>query len=117
MRRSLHEVSSSILAHTAVCSGISRILVDKGRQIRIFKPFGTTIYFQSKCVLVVGGFFGSICGYYVASGVNFKAKAWKRICGMQLLLDKISTIILKLFISTPWIAPIGGMIIEVNPTP
>ena len=56
-----------------------------------------------------------VCSYYVAPGGNFKAKAWERICRRQwLLLDIISTRMHKLFVSTAWIAPIGGTIIQVK---
>ena len=58
--------------------------------------------------------FYSVCSHYVAPGENFKAKGSERICRRQLLRDKLSTRIL--FVSTPRIAPIGGMIIEVKST-
>ena len=56
-----------------------------------------------------------VCSYFMALGGTFKAKTWERICRRQLLSDKRSRIS-KLFVYTPRIAPIGGMIIEVEYT-
>ena len=56
-----------------------------------------------------------VCSYCMALGETFKAKTWERICRRQLLSDKRSRIS-KLFVYTPRIAPIGGMIIEVEYT-
>jgi len=52
-----------------------------------------------------------------ATGENFKAKAWERLCRRKLLLNKHSIRIHKLIVSFPWIAPIGGLISEVKATP
>ena len=56
-----------------------------------------------------------VCSYYVVPGENFEAKTWERTCRRQLLLGKLSTRFHKLFVSTPWIAPIGGTIFEFSP--
>ena len=48
-----------------------------------------------------------VCVYYVARGKNLTARAWERICRSQLPLDVLST---------PQIAPMGGMIIEIKST-
>jgi hypothetical protein len=55
--------------------------------------------------------------YYVASGENFKAKAWEKVCRRQFLFNKLSTRMCKFtrmynfFVkSTPEIAPIGETI-------
>jgi hypothetical protein len=55
-----------------------------------------------------------VCSYYATPGENFKTKAWERICRKQILFDKCCSRIHELFISTPWIAPTGGTIIEVK---
>ena len=52
-------------------------------------------------VVVYFLWFYFVCNYYVAPGENFKAKAWERVCRRQLLLDKLSTRIHKLFVFTP----------------
>jgi hypothetical protein len=53
------------------------------------------------------------CSYYVPTGGRpSRPKAWEWICRRQLLLDKLSTRIYKLFVSTPRIALIGVKIIE-----
>ena len=52
--------------------------------------------------------FSFVCCYHVALGVNFKVKSWKSICRRWLLLDKLSTRLYKLLVSTPQIAPMGS---------
>jgi hypothetical protein len=65
--------------------------------------------------MVVVWFFGAILFVVTSLGETFKAKTWERICRRQSLSDKRSRIS-KLFVYTPRIAPIGGMIIEVEYT-
>ena len=60
-------------------------------------------------VVVYFLWFYFVCSYHVASGENVKAKAWEKICRRQQHSDKLSTRIHKSFVSTPRIAPIGGM--------
>ena len=67
-------------------------------------------------VVVYFLWFYFICKCYVAPGENSKAKAWERVCKRQLLLDKLSTRIHKLFVLIPRIAPVGGMTMEVKST-
>ena len=66
-------------------------------------------------VVVYFLWFYFLCSYYVAPGENFKAKAWGRIW-RQSLLDELCTRDHILFGSTSQIAPVGGMVIEVNCT-
>ena len=67
-------------------------------------------------VVVYFLWFYFVCSFYVALRETFKAKAWERICRRQVFLDKISTRIHKLLLSSLQIAPVGGKIIEVNST-
>ena len=68
-------------------------------------------------VMIVVWFFGAIL--FVVTSWHWerpsRAKTWERICRRQFLSDKLSRIS-KLFVYTPRIAPIGGMIIEVEYT-
>lgn len=53
-----------------------------------------------------------VCSYCVAPGENFKAQAWDNICRRQSLLDKLSTGIHLMFVSSSWTGPIGRKIIK-----
>jgi hypothetical protein len=65
-------------------------------------PKRSVIEWQAVAMVVV--FFlwiYSVCSHYVVP-----AKTWEMTWRRQLLLDKLSTEFHKLFVSTPWIAPI-----------
>ena len=66
-------------------------------------------------VVVYSLWFYFVCGYYVALGENFEAKAWERICRRQLLLDNLWTRIHRLFFCTPRSAPIEVRSLRLNP--
>jgi hypothetical protein len=53
-----------------------------------------------------------VCSHCVAPGENFKAQGWDNICRRQLLLDKLSTRIHLLFVSSKQTGPIGWKIIK-----
>jgi hypothetical protein len=60
-----------------------------------------------------------MCSFYVALVEDFKLTSrptWKRACRSQSLLKMRCLQIHLLFLSTPQIAPIGEMIIEVKST-
>ena len=65
-------------------------------------------------VIVYFPWFCFVCSHYVAPGSDFKAVAWDKLCWRQSLSDKLSIRLHKLFVSTPWIAPIRRTIIEVK---
>jgi hypothetical protein len=63
-------------------------------------------------IIVCFLWFYSVCVYYAALGSNFKVKAWN----FDDLQEEVTLRLNLIIFSTPWIAPIVGMIIEAKST-